>query len=77
MKARPESAEATRITSKDGATPISTNEPACRNQPTISEVRREYVSATTPVGISNTKAVTSITVPISTSWSGEKPKSET
>ena len=77
MKARPESAEATSSVSKFGATAINANEPPCRNQPTISEVRREYVSATTPVGISKRKAVTSITVPISTSWSGERPMSET
>ena len=41
------------------------------------EARRLYVSATTPVGISNVKTAASITVPISTSCSGDMCRSRT
>ena len=37
------------------------------------ESRREYTSATTPVGISNTKAESSSIVPTSTSCTGVNP----
>jgi hypothetical protein len=45
--------------------------------PMISERRRPYMSATTPVGISNRKTAASIAVPISTSCSGERWRSLT
>ena len=38
----------------------------------MSDKRRLYVSATTPVGTSNRKTAASIAVPISTSCSGER-----
>ena len=45
--------------------------------PITIERRREYVSATTPVGTSKTKIETSMNVPTSTSWSGLIPTSVT
>ncbi len=44
---------------------------------TITDARRLYVSATTPVGISVMKIVASITVPINTSCSGDMCRSRT
>ena len=43
----------------------------------ISDSRRLYVSATTPVGTSKRNTAASIAVPISTSWSGERSRSLT
>jgi hypothetical protein len=45
--------------------------------PITIESRREYMSATIPVGTSKTKIETSIRVPTSTSWRGLMPTSVT
>ena len=42
---------------------------------TMTDARRLYESATTPVGTSNTKYAISMNVPARTSWSGSMPTS--
>jgi hypothetical protein len=73
----PQIAQPSRTTGTD-ATDAATRRPTPNtNQPMMIDSRRLYVSATTPVGTSNRKTATSITVPTSTSSSGFMPTSRT
>ena len=69
------SAAAARIRGTLVTRPVTTNEIPMITCATITDARRLYESATTPVGTSNAKYAISMNVPVRTSWSGSIPTS--
>ena len=69
----PRSTSASTIAASRGSSPWRTKQAPTSSTPMITERRRPYRSATTPVGTSNSSLVTSTTVPSMTSASGPSP----
>ncbi|MFN8450979.1 MAG: hypothetical protein U0521_20965 [Anaerolineae bacterium] len=69
----PATTSASRIAPNCGISPSTSSATPVNATPTITESRRLYTSATTPVGISNRKIVPSNAVPIRTICSASRP----